>query len=63
MSILDSLYKRYNKLLLSTKETAQLLSISQATLDRLRHSGVIKSKKIGGGVFFTINEIALFLES
>jgi hypothetical protein len=63
MSTLENLQHRYLKSLLSKKETAKELNISQATLDRLRKSGAIKSKKVGGGVFFTINEIALFLES
>jgi len=63
MSILDNLYHRFKKSLLSKKETARELNISQATLDRLRKSGDIKSKKIGGGIFFTIQEIASFVES
>jgi hypothetical protein len=63
MSILDNLQQRYQKLLLSKKETASELNISQATLDRLRKSGEIKSKKVGGSIFFTLDEIALFLES
>jgi len=63
MPTIDNLQQRYNKSLLNKKETAGELNISQATLDRLRKSGQIKSKKVGGGVFFTINEIALFLES
>lgn len=63
MSTLENLQIRYTKSLLSKKETAKELNISQATLDRLRKSGAIRSKKVGGGVFFTINEIALFLDS
>ena len=63
MSIIDNLQQRYNKLLLSKKETAKELNISEATLDRLRKSGQIKSKKVLGGVFFTIKEIASFLDA
>ena len=63
MSMLDNLQQRYKKLLLSKKETASELNISQATLDRLRKSGEIKSKKVGGGIFFTLNEITSFLDS
>jgi len=63
MSILDNLQHRFKKSLLSKKETAKELNISQATLDRLRKSGDIKSKKVGGGIFFTITEIASFVES
>ena len=63
MSTLDNLQQKYQKLLLSKKETASELNISQATLDRLRKNGEIQSKKVGGGIFFTLNEIALFLEA
>ena len=63
MSTLDNLQYRFKKSLLTKKETARELNISQATLDRLRKSGEIRSKKVGGGVFFTINEIAFFLDS
>ncbi len=62
MSILENLQHRFKKSLLTKKETAKELNISQATLDRLRKSGEIKSKKVGGGVFFTIIEIANFLD-
>lgn len=63
MTSLEHLRQKYKKSLLSKKETAEEISVSTATLDRLRKSGAIKSKKVGGGVFFTINEIALFLDS
>lgn len=63
MSTLENLQHKFKKSLLSKKETAEELNISQATLDRLRKSGEIKSKKVGGGVFFTINEIAYFLDT
>jgi hypothetical protein len=63
MSILENLQHRFKKSLLTKKETARELNISQATLDRLRKSGDIKSKKVGGGIFFTIHEIASFVES
>jgi len=63
MSTLDNLQSRFKKSLLNKKETARELNISQTTLDRLRNSGEIKSKKVGGGIFFTINELATFLDS
>lgn len=63
MSILDNLQKKYGKSLLNKKEVATELNISRATLDRLRKSGQIKSKKVLGGVFFTIKEIASFLDA
>lgn len=63
MSTLENLQQRYKKSLLSKKETAKELNISQATLDRLRKSNVISSKKVGGGIYFTLKEISIFLES
>ena len=63
MSTIDILQQRHNKLLLSKKETARELNISQATLDRLRKSGEIRSKSVGGGIFFKISEISEFLDS
>ena len=63
MTTLENLQCKYSKSLLKKKEAARELNISQATLDRLRKSGDIKSKKVGGGIFFTIHEIALFLDS
>ena len=49
------------KMLLNKRETAKELSISEATLDRLRNTGQIKSKQIMGQVMFTIDEIARFI--
>jgi len=55
------LRENYNKMLLTKKETAHELSVSEATLDRLRKNGEIDSKKILGQVMFSIDEIARFL--
>jgi len=63
MSTLDNLQQRYKKSLLSKKETARELNISQATLDRLRKSNIISSKKVGGGIYFTLKEISIFLDT
>lgn len=57
----EHLYKKYKKSLLNKKEAAEELNISIATLDRIRQQGLIKTRKIRGGVFFTINEIAAFI--
>ena len=62
MSSLENLQQRHKKSLLSKKEAAEELSISTATLDRLRKKGLIRSKRVGGGIYFTLNEIALFLD-
>jgi hypothetical protein len=61
MSSLENLQQKYKKSLLSKKETAEELSISTATLDRLRKQGLIRSKKVGGGIFFTLKELATFI--
>jgi hypothetical protein len=63
MSTLDNLHQRYKKSLLTKKETAKELNISQATLDRLRKANDISSKKVGGGIYFTLKEIASFLDA
>jgi len=63
MSTLDNLQHRFRKSLLTKKETARELNISEATLDRLRKTGEIRSKKVGGGIFFTIHELASFLDA
>lgn len=61
MSSLENLQQRYKKSLLSKKEAAEELSISTATLDRLRKKGLIRSKRVGGGIYFTLKEIAIFI--
>lgn len=61
MSSLENLQQRYKKSLLSKKEAAEELNISTATLDRLRKQGLIRSKKVGGGIYFTLKEIAIFI--
>jgi predicted site-specific integrase-resolvase len=58
---IEQLYKKYKKSLLSKKEAAEELNISIATLDRLRKQGLIRSKKVGGGIYFTLNELATFI--
>lgn len=63
MSTLDNLQQRYKKSLLSKQEVSKELNISQATIDRLRKTGAIKSKKVGGGIYFTLKEIAEFLDA
>jgi predicted site-specific integrase-resolvase len=61
LTTVDHLYQKYKKSLLSKKEAAEELSISTATLDRLRKQGLIRSKKVGGGIYFTLNELATFI--
>ena len=47
--------QRYKKLLLNKKEASKELGISISTLDRLRKSGYLREKRIGGRVFFTLD--------
>jgi hypothetical protein len=56
------LRENYKKMLLTKKETATELSISEATLDRLRTKGKITPKKVMGQIMFSVDEIARFLE-
>ncbi len=51
----------YNKMLLTKRETAKELSISEATLDRLRIAGELNSKKVLGQIMFSVHEIARYL--
>lgn len=63
-NVLDQIQQRHKKSLLNKNEAAQELGgISKTTLDRLRKSGELKSKTIGGGIFFRISDIASFIES
>lgn len=55
------LRENYKKMLLSKKETAQEVGVSEATIDRLRQNGQISSKKVLGQIMFSIDEIARFL--
>ena len=54
----ESLRRQYGTALLSKSQAAQELSISRATLDRMRQSGQIKSQQIGRQVRFNVSEIA-----
>ncbi|MDN5069448.1 helix-turn-helix domain-containing protein [Aliarcobacter butzleri] len=53
--------QRYKKLLLNKKEASKELGISISTLDRLRKEGYLREKRIGGGIFFTLDEIVNFI--
>lgn len=56
------LYDKFEKFVLNKLETSQVLNISIQTLDRMRKSGEIKSKRINKGVFFSIQEIANYID-
>lgn len=59
--ILTLLRDNYKKMLLTKKETANELSVSEMTVDRLRKNGLLSSKKVLGQVMFSLDEIARFL--
>lgn len=61
IELIEMLRTNYKRSLLSKKETANELNISQSTVDRLRKSGAISSRKVGAGVYFTLDEIASFV--
>ena len=64
MSQLDfttMLRENYKKMLLTKKQTANELSVSEATIDRLRQNGKLNSKKVLGQIMFSIDEVARFL--
>ena len=58
---LSMLRENHNKMLLSKKQTAKELGVSEGTLDRLRTGGQITSKKVLGQIMFDIGEVARFL--
>ena len=55
------LRENYKKILLTKSEVAHELSVSEATIDRLRKDGLIESKKVLGGIMFSIDEVARFI--
>ena len=57
----EMLRENYNKMLLTKKETANDLSISEATIDRLRQHGQLNSKKVLGQIMFSLDEVARFI--
>lgn len=61
IELIDMLRQSYKKVLLTKREAAKELSVSPATIDRLRNNGQLKSKKVLGSIMFSIDEIARFL--
>lgn len=61
LEFMTMLRENYKKMLLTKKETANELNVSEATIDRLRQSGELNSKKILGQIMFSLDEIARFL--
>jgi hypothetical protein len=59
--IVALLQNKHNKMMLSKAETAKEFGVSEATIDRLRKTGAIKSKKVGGQIFFTLATVAEYV--
>jgi excisionase family DNA binding protein len=59
--IVASLNGKYKRLLISKSEFANELNVSEATIDRLRKAGAIKSKKVGGQIYFTLATVAEYI--
>ncbi len=48
--------------LITEKEAAEFLAISQSTIKRIRYAKEIESYRIGGKVFYSYEQIKSFLE-
>ncbi len=59
--LISMLRENHQSMLLSKKQTALEIGVSEATLDRLRKDGQITSKKVLGQIMFSIDEIARFI--
>jgi len=58
---ISMLRENYKKMLLTKKQTANEIGVSEATIDRLRQIGQIKSRKVLGQIMFPIDEVARFI--
>ena len=54
----ESLRKQYGTALLNKHQASKELSVSRATLDRMRNDGTIKSQKVGQQIRFHVTEVA-----
>ncbi len=59
----ESLRKQHGTPLLNKTISAKEISVSRATLDRMRQNGEIKSKRVGKQVRFHVLEIAKIVMS
>jgi len=58
----DMLFAKYDTSFLDKVQTAKELGrISPTSLDRLRQTGAIRSRKILGQIRFSINEVARYI--
>jgi len=61
LDLITMLRESYKRMLLTKKETANELNVSEATIDRMRQNGLLNSKKVLGQIMFSLDEIARFL--
>ena len=61
LDLITMLRENHKRMLLTKKETANELNISEATIDRMRQNGLLNSKKVLGQIMFSLDEIARFL--
>ena len=57
-SFAEQLRKQYGTSLLNKTNASKEISVSRATIDRMRQEGQIKSKLVGKQIRFHVNEIA-----
>ena len=50
--------EKYGRMILNKSEVAKELGISEASIDRMRKTGEIEAKKIGGKVMFNVSELS-----
>ena len=58
---LAMLRENHKAMLLNKRMTAKELGISETGVDRLRHKGLLSSRKVLGQIMFTIGEISRYL--
>ncbi len=58
----EILYDKFQKFVLKKSEASQALNISIQTLDRMRKAGEIRTKRIHGGIYIDIRELANYID-
>lgn len=57
-SYAEQLRKQYSTALLTKEQAAKELSVSRATIDRMRTTGTIKSQMVGQQIRINVTEVA-----
>lgn len=58
----ETLYDKFQTFVLKKSEASQALNISIQTLDRMRKAGEIRTKRIHGGIYIDIRELANYID-